>query len=163
MPEQQTVSKSVLFVCLGNICRSPAAEGVLKHLLHQRGLAGSIRVESAGTSGYHLGDLPDRRMRAAAKKRGMVLESRARSVSSQDLRDFDLIVAMDRDNYRELLRLASGPNTKIRLLSDFLDESWPREVPDPYYGGDEGFEHVLDMLEAACPELLDELQNGAAC
>jgi protein-tyrosine phosphatase len=157
MTEQQTVPKSVLFVCLGNICRSPAAEGVLKHLLEHRGQAGRIRVESAGTSGYHIDELPDRRMRTAAARRGMSLISRSRMVHIRDLRDFNLIVAMDESNYRELVKLNSGTSSKICLLSDFLDESWPREVPDPYYGGDEGFEQVLDMLEAACPQLLSKL------
>lgn len=157
MSEQQTVPKHILFVCLGNICRSPAAEGVLKHQLQQRGLGDKVRVDSAGTSGYHINELPDKRMRTAAAARGIELDSRSRMVTEHDLIDFDLIIAMDRANYRELMKLGPGAAKKVRMLSDYLDENWPREVPDPYFGGDEGFEQVLDMLEAACPLLLAEL------
>ncbi|MEZ6133612.1 MAG: low molecular weight protein-tyrosine-phosphatase [Pirellulaceae bacterium] len=153
-------SKSVLFVCLGNICRSPAAEGVMQHLVNARGLAGRIRVDSAGTSGYHINQGADRRMRTAAAARGYDLTSRSRMVTARDLSEFDMVIAMDRDNFRELHALCDGPNERIHLLSDYLDESWPREVPDPYYGGDAGFEQVLDMLEAACPRLLDELASS---
>jgi protein-tyrosine phosphatase len=148
--------KSVLFVCLGNICRSPAAEGVLQSLIEQRGLTHRVRVDSAGTAGYHIGKPADARMLAAASKRGINLTSRSRLVVPADIGDFDLILAMDRDNYRELLSMATDHRRDhIRMLSDFLDASWPREVPDPYYGGDDGFEFVLDMLEAACPAVLE--------
>lgn len=150
-------TKSVLFVCLGNICRSPAAEGVMQELVFARGLTESIRVDSAGTSGYHIDEPADKRMRAAAAARGFELTSRSRMVSPRDLVEFSLVIAMDRANYRELVSLRNGPNPNVKLLSDYLDDSWPREVPDPYYGGDEGFEEVLNILEAACPKILDAL------
>jgi protein-tyrosine phosphatase len=150
-------SKSVLFVCLGNICRSPAAEGVMQELINAQGLTDTIHVDSAGTSGYHIDAPADKRMRAAAQARGINLTSRSRMVSPRDLVEFDLIVAMDRTNYRELLALSDGSHNKIRMLSDYLDASWPRDVPDPYYGGDAGFEEVLNMLEVACPKMLKAL------
>ncbi len=156
--EKVDSKKSILFVCLGNICRSPAAEGVMQSLIDQRQLNATVRVDSAGTAGYHIGKLADPRMRAAAAKRGLDLTSRSRLVVPADLREFDLVVAMDRSNYRDLMGLAPGQkNSNVKLLSDYLDEPWPREVPDPYYGGDEGFEFVLDMLQAACPTILDQL------
>lgn len=149
--------KRVLFVCLGNICRSPAAEGVLQAAVRKAGLEESIEVDSAGTSSFHIGEPADKRMRAAAANRGFDLTSRSRMVSRRDFAEFDVIIAMDRKNFRELLSLVEGTNSKVRLLSDYLDGDWPDEVPDPYYGGDEGFEEVLNMLEAACPRILDEL------
>ncbi len=152
-PQSSTPWK-VLFVCLGNICRSPAAEGIMKSLVSHSGLSDQIYVDSAGTSSYHIGALPDARMRAAASRRGYDLSSRARSILPQDLRDFDLVIAMDRDNYRAIHGLTSDAAPNVRLLSEFLDEQWPQNVPDPYYGGDDGFEFVLDMLEAACPNIL---------
>lgn len=129
----------------------------MQELVDTRGLTETIRVDSAGTSGYHIDEPADKRMRAAATARGFNLTSRSRIVNSRDLVEFDLIIAMDRANFRELHVLSDGPNTKIKLLSDYLDQSWPREVPDPYFGGDEGFQNVLNMLEAACPKILDEL------
>lgn len=154
--------KSVLFVCLGNICRSPAAEGVLQSLIDKRDLGDRVFVDSAGTSSYHIGEPADKRMRAAAKNRGIELTSRSRMVSARDMANFDLVVAMDRSNFRELEAMVSGVGRgNIRLLSDYLEGNWPEEVPDPYYGGDEGFEQVLDMLNAACPALLDELVSEA--
>ncbi len=148
------VPKRILFVCLGNICRSPAAEGILQRLINERGLAGQVEVDSAGTSSFHIGEPADKRMRAIAAKRGTLLTSRSRMVHRSDFAGFDLIVAMDRSNLRELLKYPESAGANIRLLSDFLAESWPREVPDPYYGGDEGFHAVLDMLSAACPQIL---------
>lgn len=150
-------SKRVLFVCLGNICRSPAAEGVLIDLLAQRKLQHAVEVDSAGTSSYHIGEPADKRMRAAARRRGLELASRSRMVSRRDFAEFDLLIAMDSANMRELHSISDGSDSKLRLLSDYLDDSWPRDVPDPYFGGEEGFDTVLDMLEAACPRLLDEL------
>lgn len=152
--------KKVLFVCLGNICRSPAAEGILLHLLSQQGLNDRISVDSAGTSGYHRGQLPDSRMRKAAEQRGYELNCRARSLVPKDIQDFDLIIAMDRDNYRAVHQLASTAAPHVKLLSDYLGSDWPRDVPDPYHGGEEGFEYVLNMLEAACPKILAELLKG---
>ena len=150
--------KKILFVCLGNICRSPAAEGVMHSLVLQSG--DDIFVDSAGTSSFHIGEPADKRMRAAASERGLELTSRSRMVSRRDFSEFDLVIAMDRNNYRELASLTEGVSPKLRLLSDYLDDSWPVDVPDPYYGGDEGFEKVLNMLEAACPKILCELQTG---
>lgn len=149
--------KSVLFVCLGNICRSPAAEGIMQHIVKQHGLEEVVRVDSAGTSSYHIGEPADKRMCAAAEQRGYELKSRSRQVGRRDFREFDLIVAMDRNNYRELRIIGEEPITNLRMLSDFLDSNWPRDVPDPYYGGDAGFHQVLDMLEVACPKILQNL------
>lgn len=129
----------------------------MQHLVDQNQLGETFHVDSAGTSSYHIGEPADKRMRAAASRRGIELTSRSRMVSQRDFSDFDLIVAMDKANYRELMSLIAGASGKVRLLSDYLEESWPREVPDPYYGGDEGFDQVLDMLQAACPKLLDEM------
>lgn len=152
----------VLFVCLGNICRSPAAEAVFRHTVRRQGLA--VDVDSAGTLDIHAGNLPDPRMRAAGARRGYDLTSIARGVTPQDLQPgvFDWVIAMDRENLANLLRLAPpqpppAEPPRIVLLSEFLDVSWPRDVPDPYYGGAEGFERVLDMLEAAMPKLLARL------
>jgi protein-tyrosine phosphatase len=150
--------KRVLFVCLGNICRSPAAEGVMKKVVSDRNLDRDFFIDSAGTSSYHIGEPADRRMRSAAQRRGIELTSRSRMVSPRDMNEFDLVVAMDRKNYRELEALVTGAGRKnIRMLSDFLEDTWADEVPDPYYGGDDGFEQVLDMLEAACPKIVEEL------
>lgn len=149
----------ILFVCLGNICRSPAAEGVLRHLLEERGLDGEIHVESAGTGAWHVGEPADERMREAASDRGYELTSRARQITADDLDHFDLIVAMDRDNLEGVRRLGSGRAT-VKLLSDFLDgDAHPDEVPDPYFGGARGFETVLDMLEAAMEGILAEVRR----
>lgn len=150
--------KSILFVCLGNICRSPAAEGVMKKLVNDRGLKAQIHVESAGTLSYHAGKPADPRMKHAASMRGYDLTSRARQISPRDLSAFDLVITMDKENYREVNALATGPAPHVRMLSDFLEGEWPRDVPDPYYGGEEGFETVLNMLESACPKIIETLQ-----
>lgn len=150
--------QSVLFVCLGNICRSPAAEGVMQHLVDQLNLRHLIRVDSAGTAGYHVGKPADSRMLAAAAQRGLELTSRSRLAVPADLKQFDLIVAMDHSNYRDLMSLARDtPPSNVKLLSDYLPAPWPRDVPDPYLGDQQGFEFVLDMLQAACPQILQEL------
>ena len=147
----------VLFVCMGNICRSPAAEGVFKHYVGEQGQRESIRVDSAGTLSYHAGSLADPRMRQAASRRGYALDSLARQVKAGDLRTFDLVVPMDRQNLAELERLAGGPREHIRLLGSWLPGAdgnhKAQSVPDPYYGGEADFEQVLDMIEAACPAL----------
>lgn len=147
----------LLFVCLGNICRSPAAEGVMKQLLDERKLSDRLDVDSAGTSSFHIGEPADRRMRGAAALRGIVLTSRARMIHRRDFTDFDWLIAMDQKNLRELQNYPESASAKVCLLSDFLDDSWPREVPDPYYGDEEGFGRVLDMLAAACPVILDRM------
>lgn len=149
--------RSVLFVCLGNICRSPAGEGVLLHMLAHSDRSDRIEVDSAGTMGYHIGNPADARMRAAASKRKINLPSRARQVSKLDLERFDLVIAMDRENLADLQRLHATPSARVCLFSEFLDESWPTDVPDPYYGGDDGFEYVLDMMQEGCPKIIDAL------
>lgn len=150
-------SKSVLFVCLGNICRSPTGEGVLQHLVNEQDLADQIRIDSAGTIGYHTDKRADPRMREAAIRRGYDLLSRSRKIIYSDLEEFDLIIAMDRENLSDIQALHPKPSATIRLLSSFLKDDWPTDVPDPYYGGSEGFEYVLDMIEAAAPGILDEI------
>ena len=156
----------MLFVCMGNICRSPAAEGVFRHLLNNLGLKFQVEVDSAGTISCHAGEAPDSRMRKAASRRGYQLEGRSRVVEESDLEAFDLVVAMDRENYRDLVnrswRNGEIHRARICLLSDFLDAEWPQDVPDPYYGGPRGFERVLDMIEAACPAILHALDSGEA-
>lgn len=148
----------ILFVCLGNICRSPAAEGVMRACLDERGLDGRIEVESAGTGAYHVGEAADPRMREAASDRGYELDSTARQVAPDDFDRFDLIVAMDRSNLDDLRTMAPPEsNGKLRLLSEFLPEGSPKDVPDPYWGGARGFDQVLDLLEEACPAILDEV------
>jgi protein-tyrosine phosphatase len=144
----------ILFVCMGNICRSPTAEGVMRHLLAERGLQDEIYVESAGTGGWHAGAPPDARSARAAAARGITLDGAARQVTRADFEDFDLLVAMDRDNLRDLFAIAPpGTEHKVRMLL-----AGNRDVPDPYYGGPRGFENVLDLVEAACAQLLDELR-----
>ncbi|MEM9588420.1 MAG: low molecular weight protein-tyrosine-phosphatase [Planctomycetota bacterium] len=151
------MTNRILFVCMGNICRSPAGEGVMQHLVDQRQL--DVHVDSAGTHGYHVGEPADSRMRKAARRRGYELTSRARKVERDDLiaGAFDVVLAADRANLSILHQLAPSTTDHIRLFSDFLDGDWPDEVPDPYYGGDDGFETVLDMLESGCPEVLSRL------
>lgn len=143
--------RSVLFVCTGNICRSPTAEGVLRHLARESGI--ELRVESAGTGDWHAGEAPDERAQRHAKSRGYDLSAqRARQVRARDFEEFDLVVAMDRGHLRELRRHCPRQHQgKLRMLVD------GRDVPDPYYGGPEGFEQVLDLVEAACRDLLAEL------
>lgn len=152
--------KSVLFVCLGNICRSPAAEGIFRAHLAERGLEAVVEVDSAGTIDQHAGERADPRMREAASARGYDLGSRARRVTPEDFERFDLIVAMDRSNRDDLERLAErggGGIRKVRLLSEYLSAGSPEDVPDPYWGGPRGFDNVLDLLEDACPAILDDL------
>ncbi|MBI1375669.1 MAG: low molecular weight phosphotyrosine protein phosphatase [Phycisphaera sp.] len=159
MSDSNTVS--VLFVCMGNICRSPTGEGVMKRLVAERGHAGRVAVDSAGTISYHEGNPADARMRRAAANRGYDLTSIARQIKPRDLATFDLIVAMDSDNLDNIRRLDRDNvfGDRIRLLSAFLPDGsgFGVDVPDPYYGGDAGFEHVIDMIEAACPTILEHL------
>ena len=147
----------VLFVCLGNICRSPTGEGLMKALVDSNGLAGEIEVDSAGTGSWHVGEPPDRRMTAAASRRGYRLEGRARQVTSSELGDWDLVIAMDRQNLEDLESLPGSGRAHLRLFSDFLPPGSPVDVPDPYYGGPEGFDRVIDLVEEGCANLLDEL------
>lgn len=149
----------ILFVCMGNICRSPSAEGVFRHLLAQREIELDIELDSAGTHDYHVGAPPDSRAIAAARRRGIDLTAlRARMVQPDDFERFDLILAMDEQNLREL-RSRAGPvyASRLRLMMDYAPEAGRRAVPDPYYGGSQGFEEVLDLLEQASQGLLRQL------
>jgi protein-tyrosine phosphatase len=150
----------VLFVCLGNICRSPAAEGVMRHLIREEGASEMLDVDSAGTADWHTGKLADPRMRAAASARGLDLVHRARQVRAADLEDFDLVLVMDRENLRNVLALdpAGAFLGKVRLFCDFCTGHTEQEVPDPYYGGPEGFEHVLDLLQDGCRGVLQHFR-----
>ncbi|MFA6288268.1 MAG: low molecular weight protein-tyrosine-phosphatase [Opitutaceae bacterium] len=150
---------SVLFVCMGNICRSPAGEGVMRALAAKAGIADRVEIASAGTIGLHAGELPDARMRAAAARRGYELKSRARQITRADLDRYDLILAMDEENLRNVLALAATDEQRARVFRfvDFCGKHADSSVPDPYYGGDEGFEHVLDLLEDGCGGLLRSL------
>lgn len=151
----------VLFVCMGNICRSPTAQGVFEHLVSSAELSDAIEIDSAGTYAYHIGEPPDERARAAAQKRGIDLgKQRARRVAEPDFQEFDYVLAMDRDNYDELLSLCpSGHADKLRLFLEFAPQLGVQEVPDPYYGGITGFERVLDLIEQASHGLLAEIRK----
>lgn len=147
----------LLFVCLGNICRSPSAENIMNHLIEQAGLGDRITCDSAGTAGYHIGSPPDSRMAVAARKRDIELLGAARQFQRKDFDNFDLILAMDRENYRNILALDSAGKykQKVRLMCDFCQKYDLKEVPDPYYGGPEGFDRVIDLLLDACEGLLE--------
>lgn len=149
----------VLFVCLGNICRSPAAQGIFEHVVRENGMQDRIEADSAGTYSGHRGELPDRRMRTAALYRGFALTHKARSVSSLDFLDFDMIVAMDDQNYEDLMRLAPSVEAthKIKRMASFLKQRQMSYIPDPYYMGAEGFSLVLDLLEDGCRNLFDTI------
>jgi protein-tyrosine phosphatase len=149
----------VLFVCLGNICRSPAAEGVFLHLLEQSQLAEAFQVDSAGTGGWHVGKPADPRMRSAAARRGIALPSRARQLQPEDLHRFDHILTMDDENLRAVraLQRSHGGTATIAPITGHCRRLSSEAVPDPYYGGPEGFDHVLDLLEDACQGLLADL------
>jgi protein-tyrosine phosphatase len=149
----------VLFVCTGNICRSPTAEGVFRRLVAERAADLEVEIDSAGTHDYHVGQPPDRRSVAAARRRGIDLTAlRARMVEPQDFERFDLIVAMDEENLRELQRRASShQRQRLRLMMDYAPDAPRRVIPDPYYGDPRGFEEVLDLLEQAAQGLLKEL------
>ena len=151
----------ILFVCLGNICRSPTAEGVMRRLVREQGLEDEIEIDSAGTGGWHAGNPPDARATAAAAQRGIELTGAARQVRPSDFDEFDLLVAMDRDNRDDLLALAPDEQAraKVRLLRDYDTGADAPDVPDPYYGGDDGFERVLDLVEEASASLLRELRQ----
>jgi protein-tyrosine phosphatase len=150
----------ICFVCMGNICRSPTAEGVMRHLVAERGLLARFVIESAGTGDWHVGEPADPRSRAAAEGRGYRLDRRAQQFTAASFARFDYVLAADGDNLRHLERIAPDDTSraKIHLLRDFDPASAKgSDVPDPYYGGSAGFEHVLDVCEAACRGLLGEL------
>ena len=151
----------ILFVCLGNICRSPSAEAVMKAMVEEHGLSKHFVIDSAGILGYHAGELPDKRMRAHAVRRGYSLVSHSRPVCMDDFYEFDKIIGMDDQNIADLKRLAPDVESmqKIQRMTDFSLNQTDDHVPDPYYGGAEGFEHVLDLLEDACEGLLKVCQK----
>lgn len=152
----------VLFVCLGNICRSPAAHGIFEHIVRENGMQENIEIDSAGTYSGHRGELPDRRMRNAALYRGYALTHHSRPVSSLDFLDFDLIVAMDDQNYEDLMHLAPSVEAthKIKKMASYLTTHNISYIPDPYYMGTEGFTLVLDLLEEGCMNLYNEIKNA---
>ncbi len=152
--------KSILFVCLGNICRSPMAEGVFRKILERENDSDRFEIDSAGLLSYHEGELPDSRMRFHASKRGYNLVHRSRPVGKSDFSKFDMIIGMDEDNIAGLKRLAStnADAEKIHRMTDFCREMSASSVPDPYYGGDQGFERVIDLLEDACSGLYETVK-----
>lgn len=146
----------VLFVCMGNICRSPTAEGVFRHIVQQNNLTHMIVTDSAGTHAYHVGEPADRRAQQTARNRGIdIADLRARKVSSEDFKNFDYILAMDSDNYQILENICpAGYEDRLKMFLEFTSEFKESEVPDPYYGGDSGFEHVFDLVDSASRGLL---------
>lgn len=150
----------VLFVCLGNICRSPLAEGILRHKLKLSGLESNVRVDSCGTSNFHIGDLPDSRTRRNAEKNGVILDHRGRQLSADDLDYFDFILAMDRSNHNNILQLTDDQTqrNKVKLMREF-DTEEGEEVPDPYYGGEDGFQEVFDILDRSMDGFIAHLQS----
>ena len=159
--EEPVVGRRVLFVCMGNICRSPTAEGVFRKLLQERAPNLGVEVDSAGTHGYHAGAPPDVRARRAAERRGVDLGAlRARQVTPDDFTRFELLLAMDRQNLEHLLEMAPPEHrARVRLFLEFAPRLGRDEVPDPYYGGATGFEHVLDLVEEASLGLIEHLQR----
>ncbi len=155
----------ILFVCLGNICRSPAAQGVMERLVSEKGVADRFHIDSAGLYGGHAGDLPDSRMRAHARMRGLELTHRSRQVRSSDFDDFDVIVAMDNSNFDRLREMAPSLEDEqkvVRMADYFTQHPWADCVPDPYYDGAQGFENALDLIEDGCQTLLDRLQSSSS-
>lgn len=152
----------VLFVCLGNICRSPLAEGVFKHQILEDGLEKKIFVESAGTSGWHIGDRPDPRSIEVARENGIDLDSYGRKAISDDFAEFDYIIAMDQNNFADMRSLDGSSKkgaAKLYVMRDFDEIGKGQDVPDPYYGGDEGFNYVFELLDRSCRNLLEEIKE----
>jgi protein-tyrosine phosphatase len=149
----------VLFVCLGNICRSPTAEGSFRKLVAERGLTNRIEVDSAGTHAYHLEEPPDFRAQQAAARRGVDISPlRGRQATAEDIDEFDYVLAMDRENFHNLVSI-QGARENIRLFLEYSSNFEEEEVPDPYYGGEGGFERVLDMIEDASLGLLEDIRQ----
>lgn len=154
------MKQRLLFICLGNICRSPAADGIMHHLVEGRGLADDFYIDSAGIGSWHVGQLPDYRMRRCGERHGYVFDHRARQFSAADFDRFDLIAVMDHENYHDVARQArsAADRQKIIRMSDYLRHHLGQQtVPDPYYGDDRDFEFAVELLEDACEGLLDEL------
>ena len=152
----------VCFVCLGNICRSPIAEGVFRFLVSEAGLAADFEIDSAGTAGYHSGEPPDRRARAAGKRAGIVVGGQARQFLAKDFARFERVIAMDANNLADLRRIAPSPEQsgKVRLMRSFDPEAPPNApIPDPYYGEDRDFDEVLELCRTACEHLLQEIRK----
>ncbi|MDX1389947.1 MAG: low molecular weight protein-tyrosine-phosphatase [Acidobacteriota bacterium] len=151
---------SVLFVCLGNICRSPLAEGVFRQLVSEAGLEDRFEIDSAGTGAWHVGEKPDARAAMVAGQHGIALDCNARQLTEEDVARFDWLIAMDRENLRNIRRMADavGSDAEIHLLREFDTEGSGDEVPDPYYGGASGFETVYEMVHRSCARLLDRLK-----
>lgn len=151
----------ILFLCMGNICRSPAAHCVLQHLVNQAGLADRFEIESAGTLNYHVGEAPDPRMQTSLRQRNIPIIGKARHLKQADLAHYDYILAMDLDNLAgaQQLDISGQFASKIQLFSTYCSKFTEREIPDPYYGGDRGFEHVLDLVEDGCQGLLSHIQS----
>ncbi len=159
--ESQNPVVRVCFVCLGNICRSPTADGVMRAIVEEAGLSDRIFIDSAGTSAVHVGEAADRRSAAAAKRRGYDLTSRSRQFEEEDWDAFDFVLAMDGSNLRSLQRMAGAATYKgtLALFRDFDSSAPPNsDTPDPYYGGRRGFDTVLDIIESGCAELLDHIR-----
>ena len=161
-----TVPIRLCFVCLGNICRSPTAAAVMAHKVRQAGLEDLIHVESAGTGSWHIGDPPDRRASAEARRRGIPMANAAKQFTRRDFARYDLVLAMDAQNADDLRAIApdAAARAKVRLLRSFapgVDPSGDMAVPDPYFGGDDGFTTVFDMIDAACAGLLEHLRAAA--
>lgn len=149
----------LLFVCMGNICRSPLAESVFRHLARERGVEERFEIDSAGTSGYHVGDPPDRRSVATARARGVTVTGASRPLSDRDLNEFDYIIVMDAENHAFVNRLQAAVrgSARVHRLREWDPEQADLDVPDPYYGGPRGFEEVHDIVERSCAALLDHL------
>ncbi|MDO5666104.1 MAG: low molecular weight protein-tyrosine-phosphatase [Bacteroidia bacterium] len=161
IPHAKNQKVNVLFVCLGNICRSPAAEGIMKKMVFDNHLEEDIFVDSAGTSGWHEGELPDNRMRKHGQRRGYDFCSRSRKFKYSDFETFDYIIVMDDDNYRNVKKLAKTEEdiAKIHRMTDFSNKFSHPHIPDPYYGDSSGFELVMDLLEDACENLLNKIKS----
>lgn len=153
--------KSILFLCMGNICRSPAAHCVFQHMVDEAGLTEEFDIESAGTIGFHSGSPPDSRMQQVMRARGIPIIGRSKQLDSFDMEHYDLILAMDKDNEAGALSLARGDEqrAKVKLFCEYCTDHAETEVPDPYYGGDRGFEHVMDLIEDGCRGLLKALSG----
>jgi len=155
------IKVSILFVCMGNICRSPTAEGVFRHIVKQEGLDEHIYIDSAGTHAYHVGEQPDSRAQQTARGRGIDLsKQRARKVKANDFEQFDYVLAMDNDNHAILASLCTNENReRLSLFLDFSESYSETEVPDPYYGGPHGFEHVFELVEDASRGLIEDIRK----